>query len=119
MKNGDYLKMLSKEEFIGILNFIRDKRKGEENFIQSLEKLSPHTYCDCFLYDEYETKMIDLLENIFEDDFQDISYFIYELDGLNKKRINKKICPTKEGRILYSSLETLYDYLINKMSKSN
>ena len=106
--------VLSKKEFINTLKFIKDRRNKEERFISALESLSPSTYCDCFIYNEYEEKLINLLEVMFEDDNHDISYFIYDLDGLNK--LNKKHCPKYgNNKYLYTSIETLYDYLVKEM----
>ena len=68
--------MISKEEFINIFNFIKERREKEENFVKTLEGLSSSTYCDCFLYSEYEAKLIYLLESMFEDNYHEISYFI-------------------------------------------
>ena len=40
---------------------------------------------------------------------------LYDLDWLNNSKIEKDRCPQDaDGNILYSSVETLYDYLVNK-----
>ena len=109
--------MLSKEEFIKTLDFIKERRDKEDNFIKMLESLSPNTYCDCYLYDSYETTLVNVLESMFEDSAHDISFFIYDCNGLDDKLFEVKHCPKEKGRYLYKSKETLYDYLIREMNK--
>lgn len=105
--------MLSKKQFVETINFIKREREKEREFVRMLEKLSPGSYCDCYLYDEYEQKMIELLENMFEDNMHDISYFCYDCNGLDK--FEKKNCPKVNNKYLYNSLETLYNYLVKEM----
>ena len=105
--------MLSKEQFVETINFIKEQGKKEKEFIKTLEKLSPYSHCDCYLYDEYEQKMIDTLEAMFEDNTHEISYFCYDCNGLDK--LEKKNCPKVNNKYLYTSLETLYDYLVKEM----
>lgn len=109
--------MLSKEEFIKTLEFIKDTRVKENKFVETLELLSPNTYCDCYLYGEYEDKLINVLESMFEDSCNDISYFIYDCNGLDNKYFDVKRCPKEKGKYLYKSIETLYDYLISNMGE--
>ena len=56
--------MISKEKFVEYMKFIEEKDAQEKEFIKALEKLSPSTYCDAFIYDEYEDKLISLLSFI-------------------------------------------------------
>lgn len=106
--------MISKEEFIKTMNFIKERNQKQDKFINILEELSKDTYCDCFLYADYEDKMIELLENMFEDRMHDISYFCYDCDWLYDN-FNEDKCPKIDDKYLYTSLETLYDYLISEM----
>ena len=109
--------MLTKEEFTNTLKFIKKQSVKQEKFIKALENLSPGCYCDCFLYDEYSDKMIQLLENIFEDEYEDIYYFLYDSEWLYDSKEDKKYPTDKEGKTLYCSPETLYDYLVANMKK--
>lgn len=104
--------MISKEEFIDYINFIKERREKEEKFINALENLSEDTYCDCYLYNEYEDKLVKLLEITLEDFSHEISYFLYDCNYLNK--FDKKRCPKINNKYLYTSVETLYDYLIGE-----
>lgn len=107
--------MLSLKEFKEYLTFIKEQRSKEDTFIKALEILSSDSSCDCFLYSSYEEKIISLLENIFNDKNCDISFFIYDLNGLDNKSFiikDKSKCPTDmEGNICYYSADTLYEYL--------
>ncbi len=109
--------MISKEEFVETINFIIEKREQEKTFVRTLEKLSPGCYCDCYLYDEYEQKLIDTLEIMLNDYSHEISYYCYDCNGLEK--LDKKHCPKMHGKYLYTSLETLYDYLIKENCDGN
>lgn len=107
--------IISKEKFVEILKFMREQSIKQDKFITVLEELSPNSYCDCFLFSAYENKLIDLLMIMLDDTDEDISYFLYELNWINKEEVESSV---KEGdKLLYNSPETLYDYLINKMNK--
>ena len=56
--------LISKKEFVDTLKFIKKQNTKQEKFVTALVDLSPGCYCDCFLYDEYGDKMIQLLETI-------------------------------------------------------
>ena len=49
---------MNKEKFVNIINFIKKQSELQDNFISPLEGLSPQTYCDCFLYSEYESIVV-------------------------------------------------------------
>lgn len=104
--------MISKEQFKKYLMFIKQQQEKEEKFVEALEELSPGTYCDCYIYDEYETMMVAMLRDFFNDKEDDISYFIYEAEGLKEEDING---PTdKDGNMLYHDIDSLYKYLRSK-----
>lgn len=104
--------MISKKYFIEILTFVKNQAKKQEEFIKALESLSPGSYCDCFLFNDYEDHLIDLLHTILNDKHDDLYYFLYELDWINRDELDKNSFPKdKKGNILYNSLETLYEYL--------
>ena len=106
--------MITKERFVKLLKFIKAQGKKQEKFVHALEELSPKSYCDCYLYAEYETELVHLLSEILNDDTDDIGHFLYDLDWLNKSKIEKEKLPQIDGKTIYSSPETLYDYLVNK-----
>lgn len=109
--------MLSKEEFVDYLNFIKDQYKKQDTLISAFETLCPGHYCDTYIYEEYEARLIKLLQSIMNDKDDDIGIFMYEVEYIDHDldKINKAWLPTREdGKPLYTSPETLYDYLISK-----
>lgn len=112
--------MITRDKFKDLLLFIQDQVKKELTFMNALESLSPGEYVNAFIYDQYEQKVIELLENMFNDKSEDIQYFLYELDAENYDNmiVPDEKCPRdKDNKILYNSPETLYDYLVGKIDK--
>lgn len=111
--------MISLDEFKDYLLFIREHRVKEEALMEALEALCPENHCDCFLYSQYEEKIINLLKEILNDRNNEIDYFVYDLNGLENKSLvveDKMKCPTYELKdggecMLYYSADTLYEYL--------
>lgn len=109
--------ILGKEEFVDYLNFIKDQYKKQDTLISAFETLCPGHYCDTYIYEEYEAHLLKLLQNIMGDKDDDIGIFMYEVEYIDHDldKINKAWLPTGEdGKPLYTSPETLYDYLISK-----
>ncbi|MBP5467700.1 MAG: hypothetical protein J6Z11_00480 [Candidatus Riflebacteria bacterium] len=103
--------VISKKEFVGYMEFIEKKSLQQEKFCKALEELSPETHCDVFLYSDYETKLVRLLEIVTQDHTNLISYRLYDFNCFDAKRKAKMIteCPELE------SWETVYDYLEKDM----
>ena len=94
----------------------KKQESKQEKFISVLEELSPGSYCDCFLFSEYQEQLLKLLEKIFDDKNEDISYFLYESGWLYDSE--EKSFPKDETEVeLYTSVESLYDYLVSRMTK--
>lgn len=105
--------LISKEDFICCMNFIKDQDRKQSIFINALETLSPGSYCDCFVFGEYEYEYIKLLEKLTYDVNHDISYFLYDYH-------KGKIEPLdSEGNVLYSDFSSLYDYLLKQYLEKN
>jgi len=104
--------MLSKESFVKALELLEKKREQEDRFCDILEELSgDHSYCDTFIYDEYENLVIDLLAEIFNDTSDLIGYRFCDYHSANddyKKELLKQY-PELE------SWSTVYDYLVAHM----
>ena len=47
------------EDFIKRISLIKEYEQKQEQFVKGLEALSPGTYCDCFLYSDYENMIIE------------------------------------------------------------
>ena len=75
---------LTKEKFVKYIEFIKTQCLNQDKFIDALELLSPHTYCDAFIYSSYENILLELIEDLLDDDEDDIGYFLYETGYLNK-----------------------------------
>jgi len=109
--------VISENEFVKILEFTKKQRDLEDNFVKALESLSPGTYCDCYLFDAYETELFKLLEAMFDDKYGDISYFIYDMDYGQNKRMPVYVNSDKP---LYTNASELYRYLLsNKNNDEN
>ena len=107
--------MITKEMFVKYMEFIERKAAEERQFIKALEKLSPSTYCDAFIYDEYEDKLISLLRFILDDRDELILYRLYDYKDMDEASKAKQIKETPEVQ----SWETVYDYLIKEKENEN
>ena len=105
--------VISKKEFVEYMEFIEKKSLQQEKFCKALEELSPETHYDVFLYGDYETKLVRLLEKVTEDHTDLISYRLYDFNCFDAKHKAKMIkeCPELE------SWETIYDYLEKDMEE--
>lgn len=109
--------MLSKDEFVRVIDFIQEKDKLQAKFCDVLEDLSTG-FVDAFIYDDYENLVIKLLNNCLNLDEKDetITYFIADLD-FGKKYYDG--CFTDVDtleNIDISTAEKLYDYLTKEVS---
>lgn len=113
--------MITKEEFIDVLKFIKEMRDKQTNFCSVIETLSSSdSYCDIFIYDRYEEQLYKLLSNMFNDELDELGYFLFESNALDNGFKCSPVIRTEEDgteRVLYDSAETLYDFLISEMYK--
>lgn len=99
---------MDKQTFIETIAFIYEERTRQDRFCDVLEFLSPGEYCNCFLYNRYEERLINMLVEIMDDKESDlIRYKMYEFDTWN---IYDKEEQLKETPYL-ENWETLYDFL--------
>lgn len=96
---------LTKDEFINYMNFIYEQNDKQEQFVKALESLCPGNYCDCWLFNEYTEKYLELLKKLMNDKNDDILYFLYELEQGQSKFFEN---------IPYNNEEELYDYLVHQ-----
>ena len=94
--------LLTKKEFVKYLNFIYKQEEKQEQFVQALENLCPGNYCDCWLFNEYSEKYIELLKKLMNDTCDDIRYFLYDME---RGKARGYVHTT------YHNEEELYDYL--------
>ena len=98
---------MTKEVFVETINFMKTRFDNEiviNNYLTA-------EFGDAIFYpySNYESQMIKVLENVFDDTNEWISYFIYELDFGRKW---KPGCVTEDGKdIPLSTPEQLYDMI--------
>ena len=112
-------RVISKKDFVDILNFIDAKNKQQDKLSEVLEEMSPGCYCETIVYSEYEDKILKLLETMFDDKYQDIEFFLYDSCWLFRDKGFSVDFPrdVKTDKFLYDSPETLYDYLTRQNKK--
>ncbi len=109
--------MLSKEEFVNIIDTLRKYDEREEKLCKAMNEISPDFIVDFYPLSEYKTIIIRLLEKemnaeqLDEVYGSDIQYFIYDLDYGIKWKPDSII--GKDGTSIdISTAEKLYDYLL-------
>lgn len=109
--------MLSKEEFVNIINTLRKYDEREEKLCKAMNEISPDFIVDFYPLSEYKTIIIRLLEKemnaeqLDEVYGSDIQYFIYDLDYGTKWKPDS-ITESDGTSIDISTAEKLYDYLL-------
>lgn len=102
-----------KDILINSLELIKKYHELTDDFCNMLETLGGHgSYCDAFIYTEYEAAVIDLLKCVFqipeEDDI--LEWYIYDTNFGN----DTKPEIISEGKTyILDSIENLYNYLID------
>ena len=67
-------------------------------------------------YLKYEAKMVDLLKSVMHDKYDDIEYFIYELNFGEK--YEDGMIREKDGTLIdFSTAENVYDYLVKRFAE--
>lgn len=100
--------MLKKETFVKAIEKIKEHREREQKFIEGLSALSPYTYNDTFLYNDYEAEVVDLLVEAMEDKDEIIPYFIYDLEFGTSEQLGLLV---DHEKVDLSSAEKVYEYL--------
>ena len=106
---------LSKELFCKTIERLRVasdlQDKVNELFRESRENIDCDFMNAAALQISHESSVIDLLEILMDDQAEDISYFIYELD-YGRKYEPGMITDENDKDIDFSTTEKLYDYLV-------
>lgn len=93
--------ILTKEEFVGYIDFIREQNQKQDRFIDAPEDM-----------------LVELIRKILKDKDDDIGYLLYDMDYAGKGWKDISRLPRDDnGNVLYNSPETLYDYLVSNMKK--
>ena len=105
--------MLSKEEFVNIINDLEDLYNKQDNLCKAMEDLSPDFHVDFYPLTKIIDICIDLLNSIFNQDTEDsiIGYYIFET---NWGKDADEYYITEEDGTEYKlrNPEDLYNYLI-------
>lgn len=107
--------MLSKDLFIETINFIKERQLGQEK----MHSLLKTEFEDAIFwpYGRYESQMIDVLQDIFNDEGEWISWYIYEADfGENFDCAYESDGTT---RVPLKTPEDLYNFLVKNMEENN
>ena len=110
--------MITKEDFVDAIHFIQQQEKKADKFMTALEELCPDNIINAFIYADYEAQLLHILGAALNDTNDEIGYYLYELGGIDQDVTVdnhwEHVCfPTnEEGEYIYTSLDTLYDYLI-------
>lgn len=100
---------MTKELFLRAIEEIQNHRRKENKFLEALDVLSQYTSNEVFLYGDYETLVIDILEQVMNDE-DTIAWWIYETDFGKEERMNKI---EVDGKLLViDTAEKLYNYLV-------
>lgn len=115
MENNNNVPLISKEEFVEQINFIKETNEKFERLCDLMEELSPGFRVDFLPNLSYSDKIIQLLNMLMHENPEDslIEYFIYEL-GFGVA----EFAPKPEIQFLneiydISTPEKLYDALVN------
>ena len=113
MEKNRKAQMLSKDEFVDIINRLQEANKladaVEELFRNSRENIE-NDYCNAAsLQVSHEGIVIKLLEKIMEDKKHTIKHFIYELDY--GQRCKEDVSLFLPYDVELTTVESLYDYL--------
>lgn len=105
---------ITKEEFVSYIEFI--KERGEK--MDEMNKLFTDEFEDSIFYPylKYETKLVSLLKSVMHDKYDDIEYFIYELNFGEK--YEDGMIREKDGTLIdFSTAENVYDYLVERFAE--
>lgn len=102
--------MLSKEEFVRIMNEIKKIMQADEELFDAFQKLSKDNYV--MTNRNSISLVLELLEHIMHDDEDcpDIEYFIYELDWGTKWESGAYAIDGNDVQL--DTVENLYDFLV-------
>ena len=103
--------MISKENFIEYMNFIK-KMNDSENRIYDVLSEEITDFQGGFLYSKYETMFVRLLREVMNDENDWIDYFLYDLD-FGRAWKEGAITEADGTDIMLSTPEDLWNLLTN------
>jgi len=103
-------------EFKETLDFIKEQDNKMNDFCDALEQLSPGEYCNCFLYNKYEEKLLDMMckaMRLSESKIDILMWWLYDMDW--GSRITENSLQDEKGNnINLTTIEKLYNYLVGE-----
>jgi hypothetical protein len=107
---------LDRNEFVRIIDRLRESNELVDKVNKLFRNSRDHVYCDfcngAGLQISHESLVVKLLEKLMRDQFENISYFIYELQY--GKQYESGMVTGPDGDIDLSTPEALYDYLVQE-----
>lgn len=107
---------LDKSEFVRIINRLRESSELVDKVNELFRNSRDNVDCDfcngAGLQISHESLVVNLLEKLMRDQYENISYYIYELKY--GKQYKPGMITGPEGNIDLSSPEALYDYLVQE-----
>lgn len=105
--------LISKEKFVEIINFMRERDTSFDIIASAMEKVCPGFDVDFVPNLSYNGKIIDLLNTFFPDEQEDslIEYYVYEANYGTERGMEFIIVDGKEYDI--TTPEQLYDALVD------
>jgi hypothetical protein len=107
---------LDKSEFISIIDRLRESSELVDKVNELFRNSRDNVDCDfcngAGLQISHESLVVKLLEKLMRDHYENISYFIYELQY--GKQFRPGMITGPEGNIDLGTPEALYDYLVQE-----
>ena len=105
--------LISKEKFVEIINFMRERDTAFELIASAMEKVCPGFSVDFVPNLSYNGKITDILNLFFPDEQEDslIDYYVYEANYGTERGMEFIIVDGKEYDI--TTPEQLYDALVD------
>ena len=112
--------MITKQEFINIINHLKEVNQFVDEVNDKARKLNDAIISDFFnsssLSISFEVDLVKLLENMFDTDL--ISWWLYELDYGTKFEIGALVEADGITKPDLSTAEKLYDYLVSNLQST-
>lgn len=106
--------MISKETFVEVMNKLETLDKKMNDVDVAMKALSPD-FCGFYIPQAF-CIVLDILNNIFNDKSDWLSYFVFELDWLHDWKSGDVLVNDKSVDL--STWDKAYDFLINNMNEN-
>lgn len=104
--------MISKKQFVGYIEKLKELSVVEENINKAFRGLD--TDFNLISFGNYTSLITKILHDVFDDQYDNLGYFLYELD-YGKKWKKGKVSYKNGEDIPMGTAEDLYDYMVKEM----